>query len=237
MITRACGNMRAGLRLFWALHAAAVLSATSPAAATQVAPGGRPTVLEADIRITMRDATACEAQVRLRVGTPAPTLLDHRVALYAGTRIADVVVSGEGVEAGTPRPSGPATEAIGIRLRPGTSSYTIAYRVTQPADRGFRCPVWLPAAPTDGLSRQVRVRVVLPAGASAAGGSLPRLAWTPAGAGEATLAQIPAIVRTPFTSAGEPSRWSESFDVTRVMDALALVALASVTGVWLWRRR
>lgn len=181
-----------------------------------------PLLREAEARITFTTPTSCE--VALALTAEGAGEIDHRV-------LADDVelVAVQGArQVGDIRGIGRTRSLV---LSPGQGPYEFRYRVRLAAERAYRCPVWLPAVPTDGLSRSVTIHVELPASTSA-GRSMPALAWTGA-RGEATLGHLPAFVHVPFGPDGDPPTW----DVGHAMDALSLIVLAGATGVWMWRRK
>jgi len=153
--------------------------------------------------------------------------IDHRIATFDGTRIELGAVRGaDHVD---------AVRTIGrtqsLVLRPAAGSYEFSYHVEQPADRDHRCPIWVPAVPTDGRSRAVRLDIDLPAAATP-GASMPAFNWT-SGHGTATLGHIPAVVRFPYASPGEARGWN----INSMMDALAIAVFAGATAIWTWRIR
>lgn len=177
----------------------------------------------ADIRFTA--PAACDVGLTLQVDGAAD--VSHRLDVREGTRVELDGVDGAAVAA-------PPT-AVGwtraLTVRPVGGPYTIRYRVTLPGNRLYRCPVWLPAAPADGRSRSVVLRVALPEGATASS-TMPVFRWSGA-TGEALGAHLPAFVAVPFATAGEPRPW----DVSRVMDGAAVGSLVLGTAVWLRRAR
>jgi hypothetical protein len=110
------------------------------------------------------------------------------------------------------------------------SEYELAYSVRQVAMQN-RCPLWVPAAPADGVSRAVRISVALPPGMSARS-TMPAFTWT-GSTGAATLGHIPAFVLVPFAPAGASATW----DISTTMDVLTVLVFACATGIWIWRRR
>jgi len=113
--------------------------------------------------------------------------------------------------------------------------YQIQYRLIQPDDRAFRCPIWAPALPTDGRSRQVMIEVSLPELSSPKGRSFPALTWN-GSEGTATIGHLPAFVRIPYigdSTGGDIGR----LDIARTMDVVALAVFALASAVWVWRRR
>jgi hypothetical protein len=73
--------------------------------------------------------------------------------------------------------------------------------------------------------------VTVPDGASAAG-TMPAFSWT-GSRGDAGVPHLPSVVIVPFAAAGAPRPW----DVSRVMDAVAIVTLAACSLLWLRRAR
>ncbi len=184
-----------------------------------------PVLTSATARIAFRTPTACEVTLTLAVS--GATEVEHRLEALEGSQTQLVEVGG-GVQVGLAREIG---RTLSLVVRPGGANYTLHYRVTQPGDRPYRCPIWLPAAPTDGRTRNVRLSAAVPPGTSAHG-TMPAFAWTgPEGA--ATLGHLPAFVIVPFAVAGSPPPW----DVSRVMDAAAVGTLALASAVWLRRQQ
>lgn len=184
-----------------------------------------PVLTSADARIAFSAPTACEVTLTLAVSGTAE--VEHRLEALEGSRTELVEVAG-GEQVGLAREIG---RTLSLVVRPGGASYTLHYRVTQADDRPYRCPIWLPAAPADGRTRNVRLSVAVPAGTSA-NGTMPSFAWTgPEGA--ATLGHLPAFVIVPFAAAGSARPW----DVSRVMDAAAVGTLVLASAVWLRRQQ
>lgn len=196
---------------------AAWLLAASAAAA--------PVLTTADVRIAFDTPTTCAVTLTLAVSGAVE--VEHRLEALTGSRTELVEVSG-GEAVGAVRDIGRTQSLV---VRPSGASYAIRYRVAQAEDRPFRCPIWLPAAPADGRSRDVRLHVTVPAGTSA-NGTMPTFAW--AGAeGTATLGHLPAFVIVPYAAAGGARPW----DVSRVMDAAAVGTLVLASAVWLRRQK
>lgn len=197
----------------------------------------RATLRQADATVKWIDAAQCTATMALRIETDAPALVDHRAIVYEGARIENVAVHGDGIQVETNHAIG-RTQSLTVRLpQAGTFSYAIDYRAIEPAEWLYRCPVWLPVVPADGLSRNVHLAVDLPAGAQPVGAMLPRLTWRASGRGETTLGHLPAIVRIHFTRPGEPVQWSDTIDLVRLVDAAAIIALVAATAGWALGRR
>jgi len=152
------------------------------------------------------------------------TEIDHRIESAA----ADLLDMQGAQHVGEPRTIGRTQSLV---VRPWQPSYAFRYRSTQSEDRAYRCPIWLPAVPTDGLSRTVRVEVDLPSSVLPSG-SMPAMTWTGTH-GTTILGHVPAFVRLPYAAQGETPRW----DIAQVMDAAAVAAFAGASALWIWRRR
>jgi hypothetical protein len=182
-----------------------------------------PVLRSASAEIRFASPTSCD--VSLTVAIEGATDVEHRVEVADGNRIDAPVI--EGASAGGPATDIGRTRAITIRQ--AQPRYTLRYAAALSADRAYRCPVWLPAVPADGRSRNVTIVVTLPDGASAAG-TMPAFSWT-GSRGEARVPHLPAVVIVPFAEAGASRPW----DVSRVMDAVAIATL--VVGSLFWLRR
>src|SRR5262245_43485430 len=141
-----------------------------------------PVLRSADLAITITSPTSCEVTMALQVDAGAD--IDHRIEAFDGSRIEVAGIRGAR-QVGDVRAIGRTQSLV---LRPDTGSYELRYRAAQPADRVNRCPIWVPAAPTDGRSRSVRFQVDLPA-ATTPGTSMPALTWT-GGHGALTLGHL-----------------------------------------------
>jgi hypothetical protein len=172
--------------------------------------------------VTQTSPLDCEVRLTLTVDGAAE--IEHRLATFAGS----VVTLLESPPAEAPRDVG-RTRALIVRPAPGT--YALHYRVRQPPEGAFRCPLWLPTAPADGRSRAVQLVVTIPDGAEPAG-TMPAFTWT-GRRGTATIAHLPAIAIVRFASPGEARPW----DIARVMDLTAMATLAAGTVWWLGRSR
>jgi hypothetical protein len=200
------------------LAAALALACTlAPAAPARSAPLLRSTTID----VAMESPTRCT--VTMTVAVEGAGEVEHRVESFPGSAIELLTLSGA-VQAGVIREVGPTRALV---VRPDASSYTVGYRASQPPDRAGRCPIWVPALPTDGRSRDVRLTVTLSDRATA-GYSMPPLAWA-GSIGTAALGHVPAFVRV---SAGQSSRWN----VATAMDAAAVVIFAGATVLWMRRR-
>src|SRR5262245_11886694 len=151
-----------------------------------------PVVRSADLKITVTSPTSCDVTMVLAIDGDAD--IDHRIETFDGSRIELTAVRGAR-HVGAVRTIGRTQSLV---LRPEAGSYELTYRAVQPADREHRCPIWVPAVPTDGQSRAVRLDVGLPDAATPAA-SMPAFTWTGTH-GTATLGNIPSIVRIPYAS-------------------------------------
>jgi hypothetical protein len=195
-----------------------MLSAPSAASAALV-------LREADVAITVTSPIACEVMMTLTV--EGGREIDHRVQTLDGGRT-DLVELRGASPVGEVRSIGRTQSLV---LRPDEATYGFRYRVKQPGGLAGRCPIWLPAAATDGRSRAVSIRIQLPPG-SVAGRSMPAFDW--AGAlGSTRLGHLPAFVRVPYAAEGESPGW----DSGQAMEAVAVLVLGAATAVWAWRRR
>jgi hypothetical protein len=206
-----------------------------------------PVLRAADIQVTVISPASCEVTMELTVdrgsdddsgrrGALAPPAaearpegIEHRIEISGSpqTRIELLEVRGAARVGGL--------QTIGrtqsLVVRPENPAYAILYRATQSADRAFRCPMWLPTVPTDGVSRTVRFDVILPA-FMVPGRSMPALAWTGT-RGSTTIGHVPAFVRVPYAANGEARAW----DLAQLMDMAAVVVFAGASALWIWRRR
>jgi len=201
-----------------ALSVWAVLSSFSSASAA-------PVLREADVEIVVTSSLACEVTMTLTV--EGASEIDHRVETFSGGG-ADLVELRGARPVGDVRSIGRTQSLV---LRPDQATYSFRYRARQPDDFADRCPIWLPAVPTDGRSRALSIRIQLPEG-SIPGHSMPSFEWTGA-RGSTRLGHLPAFVRVPYTADGEALGWG----IGRVMDAVAVLVFGALTVVWVWRRR
>ena len=205
---------------------AALLAAIALLVATAEPVLAAKAVLEsADARIGFSAPATCDVTLTLTV--TGASEVEHRLEWLEGTRSDLIAVTGA-ERVGDVREIG-RTRALVVR--PSQSSYTIHYRVEQTAAHAYRCPIWLPTAPADGRSRHVQMHVTLPGGTTASG-TMPAFLWSGA-EGTATLPHLPAFVIVPFAAAGSARPW----DVSRVMDVMALTTLAVASAIWLLRQQ
>lgn len=184
-----------------------------------------PVLRAADVRITVTSPTSCDVTIALAVEGGAE--VDHRIEAFEGSRIELAGIRGAR-QVDRVRMVGRSQSLV---LRPDAESYEFGYRAVQPATREHRCPIWLPAVPTDGRSKAVRLEVDLPA-ATTPGPSMPAFTWT-AAHGTTTLGHVPAVVLVPYTAEGEARGWG----IDAMMDAFAIAVFAGATAIWIWRAR
>lgn len=187
---------------------------------------GAPVLRAAGVEV--RFASPADCEVTLRLDVAGAERVEHRLELLEGAAVELVDVSGATAE---PSTDIGRTRALFVTPAAGGGSYRLRYRVVQPASHPYRCPLWLPAVPTDGRSREVRISAVVPEGMSVSGG-MPPFEWT-GDRGQVALAHLPAFVTVPFGPPTEARAW----DVARVMDAAALGTLAAASLLWAVRRK
>lgn len=160
--------------------------------------------------------------------------IEHRLVVREGAEPTLIGIDGTVASDDDPARSG---GALSLRLRgsaPGDQHYRLRYEVSR-SSAEYRCPLWLPTIPTDGRSQEVTIRVSLPAGAERAGGTLPAFSWE-GERGMVRLSHVPAFVRVPFGMAGAPAGLA-GLDTSRLMDAIAIIALVGASALFAWRRR
>ena len=183
-----------------------------------------PVLRAADIRVTIDADNVCQVTTTLTVDGGGA--VDHRIEARDDTHIRLAGVRGAR-QAQDLRTIGRTQSLV---LEPATGAYELAHAAERsPTDD--RCPLWVPAAPADGVSRAVRISVELPPGMSARG-TMPAFSWS-GSTGTTTLGHIPAFVRVSYGAAGDAMPW----DVSTAMDALAVFVFACASGIWLWRRK
>lgn len=191
-----------------------------PAAAAPVL-----TSAEASVRFT----SPLECEVGLTLTVTGASDVEHRLEVLEG---ASVTIAGleHAVEA---RPAHDIGRTRALTLAPSSAGapYVLRYRVQQASSRPGRCPIWLPTAPAAGRGRDVRVTVQVPDG-TVPSGTMPTLIWQGT-TGIAVLPHLPAFVIVPWAAAGESRPW----DISRVMDVVALTSLAVASALWMRRRK
>jgi hypothetical protein len=202
----------------WVTTAGLLVCAVRAAAAA-------PVLNSAEVRVAITSPISCE--VTMEISISGATDIDHRVESFEGSRIDLLEVHGARRT--------DAVRTIGrtesLTLAPGEGPYAIRYRAVQGDHRANRCPIWLPAVPSDGRPGVVHLSVEIPSGTSA-GTSMPAFAWN-GERGEASLAHLPSVVRVPYYAAGVARPW----DLSRLMDAIALTVFVGATAIWAWSVR
>jgi hypothetical protein len=161
-------------------------------------------------------------------------VIEHRLVVREGAAPTLSGIDGSVASVGDPAASG---RSLSIRLRgkaPGDQRYRLRYEVSQ-ASAKYRCPLWLPTIPSAGRSQDVTISVSLPEGAVRAGGTLPAFSWE-GERGTARVSHVPAFVRVPFGMDGAAAG-AAGLDINRLMDLIAIVALALGSVVFAWRQR
>lgn len=174
----------------------------------------------AHAEVTITSPLACE--VRLTLSVDGAAAIEHRLATLDGSVI--TLLEAPGAE-----PPHEVGRTRALVVRPSSPTYTLHYRVAQPAAGAFRCPLWLPTTPADGRSRSVRITAGLPAGAQPSG-TMPAFTWAN-GVGTATLGHLPAFVWLPYDAEGVTAPWN----LARLMDGVSIGVLA-VASLVFWRR-
>lgn len=207
----------------WCVTALALAAVPTPLAAQAV-------LRQAEIAVTYADRLSCEVEARFRVSPGPASVIEHRLPTAEGSAVA-LIDASRPVQA--PRPAG-RTQVLEIPAAAGEEAYGFRYRVVQPPDLAYRCPLWLPTTPADGQSRGIEVRVSLPAGAAATGGGFPSFDWGPDG-GRTLLGHVPAFVVVPFSEAGTPA--AGAWNLSRIMDTTAVLLLVTGMAAFILRKR
>jgi hypothetical protein len=184
-----------------------------------------PAVVSADVHVSVASPTSCEVTMALRV--EGAVEVEHRIEFFDAAVVHLEEVQGARAVAG-PQTIG-RTQSVVLRL--AQSDYRLRYRSDLGRTRRERCPIWVPTIPSTGKLGTVRINVRLPDG-SRPSGSMPALTWA-GPIGTTALAHMPAFVRVPYAAPGVPAGW----DVSRVMDSLAVTFFVAASLVWLWWRR
>lgn len=206
------------------------------ASAAAAGPAGAATLDAADARIAFTAPAACRVEIAFTIAAGEAGTVEHRLFLDGDARVEEVSVESALATADAPVRRG-AAALLEMRLPGrGRHAYRLAYRVDQHAAARFRCPLWLPAAPTQGTGGRVRLAVTLPPRAVPLGGAFPRLVWD-RGTGRVALAHMPAFVRVPFAGPDEPWSFAAGLGVDRSMEIVAVGLLAAAWAAWLRLRR
>lgn len=210
-----------------ALSAALILLCGVPASS-----GASPVLQRANFAVAFTTPTACDVEAEFTVaGLSAP--VEHRLHTDSAATV-ELLAAPSQADAVTPADDAGAHV---LHVRPsgtGSDTYAIHYRVVQSERDAYRCPLWLPTVPTDGLSREVHVRVSLPSGATPGAGGFPTFEWTDGGA-VASLGHVPAFVHVPFRAPGDAR--APGWDVQKTMDTTAVVLLVAGMLTFAWRRK
>ncbi len=192
---------------------------------------------QADVRVLLTSPNACDVTSNLTVEAKSRIEVIHRLQLFEGARAELIGVSGAGKAAAAPRMDG-RTMVLAVALDPSTPGpYTIRYRVTQPDEWSYRCPLWVPTTPTDGQAGAVRLQIDVPSGTVPTRGSFPAFTWSSNHQGTAMIGHVPAFVRVPFLAAGHDPGWWARQDLATITDTTAIVVLVVGTLIWVWRAR
>lgn len=184
--------------------------------------------------IAFRSPTVCEVDAAFTIEQPDAGEIEHRLQAWDGTSVELMEIGGGVSSSGVPATIGRTRSLI---LRPpaaGIHAYRLRYRVRQPPEWAYRCPLWLPTAPTDGRSREILLSVSLPDGAVPGSGGLPRFAWQ-GEHGTVRLGHLPPFVSVPYATAEHPG--SGGWDISQVMDAAAVAVIGCASLFFLWRRK
>ncbi|HEY0876429.1 MAG TPA: hypothetical protein VGD94_23345 [Vicinamibacterales bacterium] len=186
---------------------------------------------EARFDVVYTSPTDCEVNASFVVeGT---TTVEHRLIVGDSAVVTLREVGGTVAADGGPVAVG-ASRSLTLRgAENGEQRYRLGYAVSNPASP-YRCPLWLPTTPADGVSQEVVIGVALPAGVMPDGASLPAFDWEGRG-GTAHLGHIPAFIRVPFRAEGSSRRFSVG--VNALMDGIAITVLAAGVTWFAWRRR
>ena len=184
-----------------------------------------PLLRSGEVRITVMSAIACD--VTMTLTAEGVSELDHRIEALEGSEIDLVDVQGAR-QVGDTQTVGRTRSLV---LQPSASTYRFRYRVAQPPHRDHRCPLWIPVAPTDGRSRTIRLEIDVPE-STIPGQTMPPVTWNGT-RGTVMLGHLPAFVRIPFSSAGEPVEW----DISRTMDVVTTTLVVGASVLWFWRRK
>jgi hypothetical protein len=213
-----------------------VLVGTGALTAGVAAASASPVLRKAQVRIAFTAPGSCAVTASYTVDGPSPAGIEHRLHAPPGVRVEQLRVGGM---AAAPDDIVRRGVTLSYSVNAGTGgshTYELAYRILRSDDGAYRCPIWLPVAPADGRSRSVRLLVELPFEARPAGSSLPALTWS-GPRGETTLGHLPSFVRVPFASAGSAPGGLAGWDVSRITDGAAVVALSAASLLWFLRRR
>ena len=194
-----------------------------------------PIVRGAQVHVVLTSPTACDIDATFTIQTDRPAAVPFSLQTFEGARVELTSLNGLAVPAGDLQRSG-RTTVFAVHLSgSGNETTALRYRVAQAPDWAYRCPIWLPAVPTDGRPGAVRLQFEWPTGASLTGRTLPPLSRSGTG-GASSLSHVPAFVRVPFVVTGGSQLARRDWDLTAIMDAATLVALLAASLVWVAAR-
>jgi hypothetical protein len=190
------------------------------------------TVRDARIAVVF-SAHRCDVTARFVLDTSQPEIVEHRL-LSSGGQAPEFAVLG-GLAGGV--------EIVGRTVRlpvsiagSGRNEYLVRYSAALPPADPERCPLLVPSAPTDGVTRAVRIEVELPSDTRRLPGEFPAFTWSGRG-GVVTIGHMPSFVRVPHVAQDAPVAWRRTLDVRRTIDFAAMATIALTTVGWIARRR
>jgi hypothetical protein len=187
-----------------------------------------------DARVTVVFSSAgCDVTSRFVVDTSEPEVVDHHVMLSSDAMPRFVVL---GAIAGQASVVGRTARVPMSLTGSGRNEYSVRYSIALPLAARDRCPMLVPGAPTDGVTRGVRLEVEVPAGASRLPGEFPAFAWDGA-RGAVAISHMPSFVRIPHLPEGSAVTWRDRVDVRRILDAAAVTIIGVSTLAWVALRR
>ncbi|MFN8061273.1 MAG: hypothetical protein U0Q12_19085 [Vicinamibacterales bacterium] len=216
--------------------ATAVVCVVFGAAVPHAATG--PRLQESHAEVTWSSSTDCRVTQHFVVASGDAMSVSHRIVVYPGATIEETEVSGEGV-ASLPMGDAGRTQRLDVTGARGSEwRYSVAYRARVTPEWAYRCPLWLPDAPSTGALDRMHVDVALPAAALPLPDAFPALAWD-GGRGRAALANLPIMVRTPFDdpSTGIAPGSFDRLGRRRLVDVITVAAVVIASGGWLANRR
>jgi hypothetical protein len=190
------------------------------------------TVRDAGISVVF-SARGCDVTSRFVLDTSQPEIVEHRLMLSGGEPPDFVVLGAVGGRA----------EIVGRTARlpisitgAGRNEYHVRYSASPPGGAPDRCPLLVPSAPTDGLTRAVRIDVEVPVGTRRLPGEFPAFTWT-GRRGAVSIGHMPSFVRVPHVAQDAPVAWRRTLDIRRMIDFAAMATIALTTVGWIARRR
>lgn len=181
--------------------------------------------------VTIAGGQACEVEAAFELTSERADVVMHRLFVREPAEDASLTVTG--AQAGELARFG-RTIVVPVRVHAGVTRYRARYRVMMPARH--RCPLLVPDAPSDGVSREVLIDVRLAPGSQHLPGEFPALEWI-GDSGRATLGHVPAFIVVPHALAGMRLGWWERLETRRVVDSSAVLVIALASAVWFSRQR